>query len=330
MKKVIIAITIMFLSIVLVTGENIYAKSKKEIIQGNKLIEYSGNAKEYIVPKEVKVIQADAFAKAKKLKKVTIHKNVKSIRTSYRGTLYAPKLEKIIVAKTNKKYASYKGCLYKKNMKQLLAVPYYAKELYMSDKCIGIADEARYTPFLDSIRIGKNFIDSGYDEMECSPLKAKNKVTVAKGNAVFSEKNGVIYYKKGNDMFLYSIPTDLVLSENFEVPANVSRIQSLSNNHIRKLIIPKSVKYAECGAIQLPNLEEMEIANDCSGIFFWSKTLSNCPNLKKIIITNDNAAMPTTELNLKWNEEVVIYSRVNSTSHKYAVENNLQWTTIEE
>ena len=37
MKKVIIAITIMFLSIVLVTGENIYAKSKKEIIQGNKL-----------------------------------------------------------------------------------------------------------------------------------------------------------------------------------------------------------------------------------------------------------------------------------------------------
>ena len=38
--------------------------------------------------------------------------------------------------------------------------------------------------------------------------------------------------------------------------------------------------------------------------------------------------MPTTELNLKWNEEVVIYSRVNSTSHKYAVENNLQWTSF--
>ena len=28
-------------------------------------------------------------------------------------------------------------------------------------------------------------------------------------------------------MFLYSIPTDLVLSEKFEVPANVSRISEL-------------------------------------------------------------------------------------------------------
>ena len=50
---------------------------------------------------------------------------------------------------------------------------------------------------------------------------------------------------------------------------------------------------------------------------------------KMVVKAAYNAAMPTTELNLKWNEEVVIYSRVNSTSHKYAVENNLQWTTIE-
>ena len=113
---------------------NADAKKQAVIIKNGTLKEYSGSAIVYTVPANVKKISPKAFCKAKKLKKVIVTKNVKKI--DFQVFCDAKKLEKIIVDKNNKFYASYKGVLYDKKLKEILIIPEAIKKLVPAKKSI--------------------------------------------------------------------------------------------------------------------------------------------------------------------------------------------------
>ena len=178
---------------VVFAGNIASAKKSDQIIKGGVLKEYSGNAKTYTVPKNVKKISKKAFKNAKKLKKVIITENVKKI--DFEAFCDAKKIETIVVNKKNKHFDSYKGILYNEKLKEILIIPEAIKKLVpakksnINDYCYDYMKLRK----LESLTIGEKWYR--IPENVFYNLPTLNEVKVQKNNKVFFVEDGNLFRK---------------------------------------------------------------------------------------------------------------------------------------
>lgn len=336
MKKYFILTVVFFMCFTVLGGSKAYAKKSKEVIKGNVLKEYSGNDKCYTVPKTVKKISKNAFAKAKNLKKVVITENVKEIDSA--AFYGADKVSAIDVDKKNKRYDSYKGALYSEKLKELIIIPPGMKKLVpyktckISDECF----EFLSLPKLESLTIGAKWDIKG--EVRWPVSDRLKEIKVQKGNKIFYVEDGSLFRKESNgtvSLMLYCSKESGPVNE-YTVPANVSVIagNAFSGANIKKIILPDSINEISMGAFSGCKVECVQIDNRNRSGNFWSAYMfDGCPELKKAVFTQNDTIMPGNGTAIPgggniFRKDVVIYSRANSTAKSYADAYGYQWCEL--
>jgi len=344
-KKINIVVFIFMLMICyFIQGDTAEAKTKDCIINNGTLVSYCGDSEVYKVPKNVRKISFGAFEKATKLKKVIIGGNVKSISKGFiRGN---KSIKTIVVSKKNKKYSSYKGLLYNKSGKKMLVCPAARKNVIIHDKCVSIDEIAGEN--VETITIGKNVKKYTSESEQMIGLTPKLKsIKVKKENKVFFVQDGVLFMRMYDDSVKLIKYPSAVPTDKYVIPNNVSTVMfyAFAHSSIKNLVISENVT-TMLSPMYNSNIEIITIKGMCASeaelalpegawnpMQFW-RSLSfggydevTTGNLKKYIFENDNAVIPSSET--YWiPEHVIIWSRANSTTHRYAVENNLQWCEI--
>ncbi len=328
-------ITILMACVILLTAENADAKKSEEVIKNGILKEYTGNAKTYTVPKNVKKISKEAFKKAKKLKKVVITENVKEI--DFAAFCEAKKVEKITVNKKNKKFDSYKGVLYSENLKEILIIPEGIKKLVPAKKS-NIHDECfDYIKLrkLESLTIGEkwNKLVEGV-WWNLNPLK---EIKVQKNNKAFFVEDGNLFRKSEDGKIEYAIYVSKENGEDeYRIPSYVSKINehAFTNANIKKLIIPESVVDIEATFIgcrmetlQIESKNMMALADFDNFSTIWGANYVPCSKLKNVIFTQADIVMPPV-MNKIFPDNIVMYSPSNSTAKTYADAKGYTWCEL--
>lgn len=321
---------------ILLTADNADAKKSNEVIKNGILKEYSGNAKIYTVPNNVKKILKKAFKKAKKLKKVVITENVKEI--DFAAFCDAKKVASITVNKKNKKFDSYKGVLYSENHKEILIIPECIKKLVPAKKSTIHDDCYDYIKLrkLESLTIGEKWqklVEGVWWNL--NPLK---EIKVEKNNKVFFVEDGNLFRKNEDGKIEYAIYISKKNGEDeYRIPSYVSKINehAFADANIKKLIIPESVidiesaTFIDCKmeTLQIESKNMMALADYDNFSTIWSVNYIPCPNLKNVIFTQTDTVMPPV-MNKIFPDNIVISSPVNSTAKTYAEAKGYTWIEL--
>lgn len=329
MRKVFVSLLMVILLGIMSGSSNAYAKKTDCIIKGTTLVKYSGNAKTYTIPKNVKKIGIEAFSSAKRLKKIVVSKNVKKINSeAFNG---ADNLVNISVVKSNKKFCSFSGALYSKDKKILIKVPNGKKQVKLLKTIELCNSEAFQNTKLASINLGEKcvlkFVSDETPFDGCSNLK---EINVHENNPYYLSADGVLFSKDMMQLLKYPYAKDA--TETYEIPAGVKEIYASAFVYadIRKIILPESLYKNGENAFIGCKMSEVVIKGGFNSYFsdFWGFNIfRNCPYLKMITFNNDAIELPW--FSSQWApESVTICSRVGSTTHKYAVDNNLAWCEL--
>ena len=286
-----------------------YAGYKTEVIKNNVLKEYSGNAEAYKVPDNVKVIKTNAFAKAKKLKKLIISKNVRNIERD--SISCAHNLKQIKVVKANKSYSSMDGVLYNKKGTKLYLCPAKKKTLTISDRCKVVNNLENLE--LEQLVIGKNV--KKIEDYSMQNVKKLKSIRVKSGNKKYCASDGVLFeLNKYTGKKLVKYPAAKSCKE-YNIPEDVAVIgdYAFSYADIESIVVPENVKLLCENVFYYTNAKNITFEGKCidnryegnSNSILADQDFSLCKNLQTMTFNDKDAVLPPVQNSFNWFPETI-------------------------
>ena len=228
-----------------------------------------GNLQSVVIPNSVKTIGTEAFAYCKNLQSVVIPNSVVSIgEMAFRE---CPNLQSVVIPNSVKSIGAeaFRDC---PNL-QGIVIPNSVKNIGTS-AFYGCTN-------LQSISMSESVanIDS-FAFVLCPNL---SKIEASPNNKRYSSKDGALYSKSGDTLFLVPKKTAA-----FTIPSTVKCIGDEAFNFcdsLRSIVIPNSVtSIGKSAFAHCYNLQSVVIPNSVTSIK-WS-TFLNCTNLQSVVIPN--------------------------------------------
>lgn len=314
-------------------SKKVNLKSKNIVIKGKTLVKYNGKAKTFEVPKNVCRISSKAFVNATNLKKLIIGPKVNDIKE---GTLRnAKNLQSVVVSAKNNTYSSIKGLLYDKYGYELYECPNACKNVIISNKCRVINEIAG--DMIKKVVLGKN-VESYTSEYGVVIGHTPNlqQIEVKTGNTNFFVRDGVLFNNDSSGIVLAKYPS-AVLRDEYVIPDDVVDLLecSFGDARVKNIVFPAGIRqityhpfynaYTESLTFLGNYSESISYIGTLKHYDFWSGLSLRDNNLKKYIFKDDNVLLPATNEVYWIKPDMTICSRKNSTAHRYAIDNNLQW-----
>lgn len=238
----------------------------------------------------------------------------------------ANELEKITISDNNPYYKVVDGIVYDKKQETVLFCPARVKKLKIAEGTKNLLLDCAFAlnDSLEEIYIPstfKNFFSYETDN-SIAGLKHLKRFIVSEDNEEFISIDEALYSKDGKK--LYNIPAGkensvITIPEGTEIIG----ISAIMGSNVKKIIFPKSLRSIEIeeynGAIECPNLEEIEITDENGRFAFKNGVLYDLQE-KRVLLCTKNVK----ELNITRDLKPISYKKFL----KYAT--SLETINIEE
>ena len=223
-----------------VDSKNTAFSSKNGVLYDKKkatLIKYpeGKTQKSFKIPDSVKNVRLYALDGCKKLRNLTVPKNVVKIQTEkyWDAPFTDDYFEKITVDRNNKNYSSINGILYDKAKTKLLCYPSKNKQksykMPNSVKKIGYGSSMNNSKF-QTITLSNN-LERFYIHWS-SNLPALKNIYVNRANKSLTSINGILYNKKVTELLHYPARHP---QKTYTIPNNVGGISGFDFSNVKKL-----------------------------------------------------------------------------------------------